>query len=156
MRGLDKIFFEKKGDSHMYNYNYYPQTQQSVGQPTQYIPQAYQRPVQPQIGLKGRLVSSLEEARATSIDFDGSIFYFPDLANRRIYTKQINLDGTATLNMYELRELPLTNEQQTFASTNFVTRDEFDSVVAQLKAMLVPEQPVAQAETPKQKVELNF
>jgi hypothetical protein len=56
------------------------------------------------------LVSSLEEARATSIDFDGSIFYFPDLANRKIYTKQINLDGTATLNMYELRELPIVNE----------------------------------------------
>jgi hypothetical protein len=37
--------------------------------------------------LKGRLVSSIEEARATSIDFDGSIFYFPDLANKRIYTK---------------------------------------------------------------------
>jgi hypothetical protein len=66
--------------------------------------------VQPQVGLKGRLVSSLEEARATSIDFDGSIFYFPDLANRRIYTKQINLDGTATLNMYELREMPTINE----------------------------------------------
>ena len=140
----------------MYNYNYYPQTQPGAqanqSSPAQYIP----RSVQPQVGLKGRLVSSLEEARATSIDFDGSVFYFPDLANRRIYTKQINLDGTATLNMYELRELPLTNEQQTFASTNFVTRDEFNSVVAQLKAMLVPEQPVAQSESPKQKVELNF
>ena len=68
------------------------------------------RTVQPQAYLKGRLVSSLEEARATSIDFDGSIFYFPDLANRRIYTKQINLDGTATLNMYELREMPIVNE----------------------------------------------
>jgi hypothetical protein len=66
--------------------------------------------VQPQIGLKGRLVSSLEEARATSIDFDGSVFYFPDFANRRIYTKQINLDGTATLNVYELREMPVVNE----------------------------------------------
>ena len=139
----------------MYNYNYYPQTQ-SGAQTSQYIPQYTQRPVQPQPYLKGRLVSSLEEARATSIDFDGSIFYFPDLANRRIYTKQINLDGTATLNMYELREMPTINEQQVFASTNFVTRDEFDQVVAQLKAMLVPEQPVAQAEPPKQKVELNF
>ena len=143
----------------MYNYNYYPQTQQPVGQPTQYIPQAYQRPVQPQIGLKGRLVSSLEEARATSIDFDGSIFYFPDLANRRIYTKQINLDGTATLNMYELREMPITNEQQAFASTNFVTRDEFNSVISQLKAMLNPEptQPQPDQSPPaKPKVELNF
>lgn len=138
----------------MYNYNYYPQTQQA-----QYTPQYTQRPVQPQSYLKGRLVSSIEEARATSIDFDGSVFYFPDLANRRIYTKQINLDGTATLNMYELREMPvIKEEQQVFASNNFVTRDEFDQVVAQLKAMLVPEQPVTQvAEQPaKQKVELNF
>jgi hypothetical protein len=37
--------------------------------------------------LKGRPVASLDEAKATSIDFDGSVFYFPDLANRRIYTK---------------------------------------------------------------------
>ena len=140
----------------MYNYNYYPQTQPGA-QASQYTPQYVQRPVQPQPYLKGRLVSSLEEARATSIDFDGSIFYFPDLANRKIYTKQINLDGTATLNMYELRELPIINEQQTFASTNFVTRDEFDSVISSLKAMLHPEvtqQPVSQSEKPK--VELNF
>lgn len=138
----------------MYNYNYYPQTQQ-----TQYTPQYVQRPVQPQSFLKGRLVSSVEEARATSIDFDGSIFYFPDLANRRIYTKQINLDGTATLNMYELREMPIVNEQPSFTSTNFVTRDEFDKVVAQLKAMLVPEQqptPQPEQQPPKPKVELNF
>lgn len=133
------------------NYNYYPQTQ-----PTQYTPQ-YARPVQPQAYLKGRLVSSLEEARATSIDFDGSIFYFPDLANRRIYTKQINLDGTATLNMYELREVPTVNEQAVVASmNNYITRDEFDQVVAQLKAMLVPEQSKPIIEQPKPKVELNF
>lgn len=133
------------------NYNYYPQTQ-----PTQYT-QQYARPVQPQAYLKGRLVSSLEEARATSIDFDGSIFYFPDLANRRIYTKQINLDGTATLNMYELREVPTVNEQAVVASmNNYITRDEFDQVVAQLKAMLVPEQSKPIIEQPKPKVELNF
>jgi hypothetical protein len=58
------------------------------------------------INLKGHPVASLEEARATSIDFDGSVFYFPDLANRRIYTKQINMDGSASLNMYELKEIP--------------------------------------------------
>ena len=37
--------------------------------------------------LKGRPVASLEEARAMSIDFDGSVFFFPDLANKKIYTK---------------------------------------------------------------------
>jgi len=57
-------------------------------------------------GLKGRPVASLEEARASSIDFDGSVFYFHDLANKRIYTIQINMDGTSTLLMYELKELP--------------------------------------------------
>ena len=54
-----------------------------------------QPPRQPSYSLKGRPVSSLEEARALSIDFDGSVFYFPDLANKKIYTKQINMDGTA-------------------------------------------------------------
>jgi len=63
------------------------------------------RQAPPQTGLKGRPVSSLEEVRASSIDFDGSVFYFPDMANRRIYTKQINIDGTAALNVYELIEL---------------------------------------------------
>ena len=58
--------------------------------------------------------------------------------------------------MYELKAMPTVNEQQTFASTNFVTRDEFDQVVAQLKAMLVPEQQAAPIEQAKPKVELNF
>ena len=58
----------------------------------------YYQPNQPaystipsRIGLKGRTVSSIDEARASTIDFDGSVFYFPDLANKRIYTKQINM-----------------------------------------------------------------
>ena len=99
------------------NYNYYPQqTQQSQTQSYQnpqinpIYQQNYLRQAPPQVTLKGRLVSSLEEARATSIDFDGSIFYFPDLANKRIYTKQINLDGTVLLNMYELKEIPAAQE----------------------------------------------
>jgi hypothetical protein len=74
-------------------------------------------------GLKGRPVSSLDEARATSIDFDGSIFYFPDLANKRIYTKQVNADGTATLLMYEIAELPVGAPTD---SANFITRQEFE------------------------------
>lgn len=83
-------------------------------------------------GLKGRPVSSLEEVRATGIDFDGSIFYFPDLANKKIYTKQINMDGTASLNVYELSELP------TEVPTKFVTREEFENTINQLRMTLVP------------------
>jgi hypothetical protein len=77
-------------------------------------------------GLKGRPVASLEEVRATSIDFDGSIFYFPDVANKRIYTKQINMDGTASLYMYELKEIP-SPEQPT--NQSFVTREEFEDAI---------------------------
>ena len=118
------------------NYNYYPQQNQQVSpqQPMYQAPIYRQAP--PQVGLKGRLVSSLEEARATSIDFDGSVFYFPDLANKRIYTKQINMDGTATLCLYELREMPIENTKSsevTIPIEKFVTREEFERVLAELR-----------------------
>ena len=106
----------------MYN-NYY--------QPTQTPAATYQPQIRPSTGLKGRPVSSIDEARASSIDFDGSVFYFPDLANKCIYTKQINLDGTATLLMYELKEIPVP------AQPNFITREEFENTIAQLKNQLV-------------------
>lgn len=95
-------------------------------------PQTPIMPLQQPI-LKGRPVSSLEEARATTIDFDGSVFFFPDLANKRIYTKQINIDGTATLNMYELQKLPTAPTE-----SNYVTREEFEAVLQELRKSLVP------------------
>jgi hypothetical protein len=103
------------------NYNYYPQQTQQQS----YYPQPSYRMTSPVSGLKGRLVASFEEARAAAIDFDGSIFYFPDLANRRIYTKQIKIDGTATLNMYELKEIPMAMEAATTEA--YITREEFDA-----------------------------
>ena len=138
------------------NYNYYPQqpvNQQIPQQQPQYQVPGYLRQAPPQVTLKGRLVSSLEEARATSIDFDGSIFYFPDLANKRIYTKQINIDGTASLYVYELRELPIENETSGFVPSveKFVTREEFERVLAELRQK--PTEPAAPAK-PKEKVEV--
>ena len=139
------------------NYNYYPQqpiNQQIPQQQLQYQVPGYLRQAPPQVTLKGRLVSSLEEARATSIDFDGSIFYFPDLANKRIYTKQINIDGTASLYVYELRELPIENETSGFVPSveKFVTREEFERVLAQLLPQK-PTEPAVSAPA-KEKVEL--
>jgi hypothetical protein len=43
--------------------------------------------------------------RASPIEFDGSIFYFPDIVNKKIYTKFINMDGTVSINLYELKDL---------------------------------------------------
>ena len=137
------------------NYNYYPQQAQVTQQQPQYQYQNYLRQAPSQIGLKGRLVSSLEEARATSIDFDGSVFYFPDLANRRIYTKQINIDGTASLYVYELKEMPIQKEESGFVPSveKFVTREEFERVLQQLQLLQKPTEPAASAPT-KEKVEL--
>lgn len=138
------------------NYNYYPQQPQQVAQQQpMYQPLSYLRQAPPQAGLKGRLVASLEEARATSIDFDGSVFYFPDLANRRIYTKQINMDGTASLCVYELREMPVQREESGFVPfvEKFVTREEFEQVLAQLQMLQKPTEPAVSAPA-KEKVEI--
>ena len=122
----------------MYN-NYY--------QPTQIQTAPYQPQIRATQGLKGRLVSSIDEARASSIDFDGTVFYFPDLANHCIYTKQINLDGTATLLMYELKEIPVPSQP------NFVTREEFENTIMQIKNFLATAQ---QSPTSKIQEEFNF
>ena len=103
MRKIGKKLPERMNIMYQSNYGYYnPQSQirQTV------VPQLTQPIMQQQPILKGHPVASLEEARATSIDFDGSVFFFPDLANKKIYTKQINADGTASLNMYSKQDLP--------------------------------------------------
>lgn len=135
------------------NNTYYQQAGYTA--PRAQMPTQPQQPVAQTVTpyLKGRLVSSIEEARAQTIDFDGSVFYFPDLANHRIYTKQINLDGTSTLNMYELKEIPM---QVPVANQDFITREEFEQAMnpirqlmaaAQAKGSEVPAQENAQSAT---------
>lgn len=116
------------------NYNYgqpiqqnqiQPQTQQQYNsQPRSYQTTSWNSRIRP--------VSSIEEVRAYPVDFDGSIFYFPDIANKRIYTKWINVDGTAGLNMYELKEVPAATNN----SINYITREEFEEAMNQLKMTL--------------------
>ena len=103
-----------------------------------YIPQTYPQSAVA-MGLKGHPVSSLEEVRATGIDFDGTVFFFPDLANHKIYTKQINMDGTASLNMYELKEIPREAPMNVVA---FITREEFEAAFAELRQEMAPKKTV--------------
>lgn len=86
--------------------------------------------IQPASMLRGRPVSSLEEVRAAAVDFDGVVTFFPDLAKGFIYTKQCNLDGTSTTNVYKLIPTPT---EVTTSSENFVTRDEFNKALAAIK-----------------------
>lgn len=96
----------------------------------------YYRQPQPQMmtpQLKGHLVSSIDEAKAATIDFDGNIFFFPDLPNKRIYTKQVNMDGTVSFNLYELTQMP------DFSQVNpndYITREEFRKAILDLKTGL--------------------
>lgn len=80
--------------------------------------------------IKGRPVASVEEVRAMPIDFDGSVFYFPDQSNNRIYTKQIGLNGQSVIRVYELANQPIA------AETKYVSQEEFTQAISNLTAQL--------------------
>ena len=82
--------------------------------------------------IKGRPVVSIDEARASQIDLDGSLYVFPDLGNKKIYTKQINMDGTAAFNVFEL-SAPVENA----SAPVYVTKTELDDILAKFKESLV-------------------
>lgn len=85
---------------------------QRLAQMEQQYPQFAQQPLgqgitqqQAPVYIKCRAVTSIDEAKAAMIDLDGSLHVFTDIPHKKIYTKQINLDGTASLNTYSLDEL---------------------------------------------------
>ena len=118
------------------NYTYPQQQyvpQQNPYRQMTYTPAWNSTPQTPQI----RPVSSVEEVRACPIDFDGSVFYFPDVAHRKIYTKSVNMDGTVSINLYELRELTSADQLN---DSSYITRQEFEETINQLKTMLIPKE----------------
>lgn len=121
----------------MYGYNNYYQSpyQSQYGQQVQ--PQGYaQLPYQQQAVqqyIKGRPVSSAEEAKASMIDLDGSLFVFPDVKNKLIYTKQIMLDGTAEFHTYRLvPETKQNAQEQNTMNNQYVLDSDFRAVVGEL------------------------
>lgn len=100
--------------------------------------------------LKGRPVSSFEEARVAQIDLDGSLSIFPDLGNQKIYTKRINPDGTAALQTYSLDIQVQPTETVT---QDYVTQAEFGELKASLDAILAK---IAEPKATKQNPILNF
>ena len=99
------------------NYSIYPQQTQRLNY------------LESQI-IKGRPVASVEEVRAMPIDFDGSVFYFPDQSNNRIYTKQIGLNGQSVIRVYELANQPVA------AEIKYVSQEEFTQAISNLTAQL--------------------
>lgn len=81
--------------------------------------------------LKCRPVASKDEARACQIDLDGSLWVFTDVGNGKIYTKQINNDGTATFKTYIFNQ-----DENPYTSSDYVTKDQFNKVVQNLVAAI--------------------
>lgn len=75
--------------------------QYSPNPPGYSSPSGYQNPQTPGM-IKGRPVSNEEEANAAMIDYDGSLFIFPDKAHGKIYTKQLGMDGNIVFCKYSL------------------------------------------------------
>ena len=94
----------------------------------------YQRMPQIQMPsvLKWYPVSSIDDARSANIDFDGSITFFPDLNNKKIYTKQIQMDGSLAFNVYELKDIVIPPKEE-IKQKEYVTRDEFNELLVLLK-----------------------
>lgn len=111
-------------------YNGYLQFQQPIQQnniPIQPNSQSFSQNVQNENRplIKGWGVSSEEEAKHASIDLDGSIYIFPDLQNRKIYTKQINTsDYSPIFNVYELIAQSVPN-QTTIDLSGYVPKSDF-------------------------------
>ena len=85
--------------------------------------------------LKCRPVASKQEAIACQIDLDGSLWVFTNIGNGEIYTKQINNDGTASFHTYVF-----TQQQNPYASGQYVTKDQFNKVIQALTAAITPMQ----------------
>lgn len=142
--------------------NYYPPTynpaympmQQRLNQMEQQYPQftpnnANQTPVQntpaqPSM-LKGRPVTGIDEAKAAPIDFDGSVHIFPDIANKRIYTKQLGMDGLPLFSVYELTNTP--NDSLPQKNIDYVPSVDFEELKKKVEAI---EQMVSKPKSEKQ------
>lgn len=110
----------------MYDYEFNPYAVGSIPQMQQrlnYLQQQQQRfqmpqPPMPQV-LKGRLVASMDEAKAAQVDFDGSSTFFPCPAEGKIYEKSIDLNGLAVFKVYRLAQ-PQEQKEPVYAERSSV------------------------------------
>lgn len=84
-------------------------------------------------------VTCFEEAKAARISFDGSINIFLDTQNGCIYTKKINDEGIAELNIYKLvppkQQINTTTPVQESPQPQYVSLEDFNSLKAKLEAL---------------------
>lgn len=120
----------------MYYNNYMPNRWQMPNpmQQQQMMQQQFPQMPQQQLGLKGRLVSSIDEVRAIPVDMDGSETYFPHPASNSIFTKSIGTDGNQVIRRYVLAQD--NNDNKDVSVVMQETIDDLKQRVASLEEML--------------------
>lgn len=108
----------------------YQQRLTTIEQTQSTVPMAAGASPQPTNFLRGRPVTSMEEAKVAQIEFDGALNIFTDIANKKIYTKQINLDGTSSFNVYCQTEI---EPEKPLKATDYVTREEYNELLTKFE-----------------------
>ena len=84
--------------------------------------------------IKCRPVSSIEEAKASMIDLDGTLSVFLNISNEEIYTKQITLNGTPNFEVY--RKAPILAQNDSNASINIeLLNNKIKSLEGKIEAL---------------------
>lgn len=107
----------------------YEQQQQMQQQQYQMQQQAQQQQMQPQPQV--RPVTSVEEVRAISPNFDGSKQYFEDVTNNKMYIKYMDLNGLPITKVFSIDNTP--PKENNISSVDYVSKEEFNSLRAKME-----------------------
>lgn len=105
-----------------YNNQFY---NQSMMQPR------YTQPIEPQpiipksMGLNGKVVDSVDTVKGMDINLDGSVSYFPLADGTKIITKQLNMDGSSKMVVYE-------QVKENIKEVKYITSDELDKAIKKI------------------------
>lgn len=108
-----------------YGYQFQPMPMQQVPQQISQVPQMQQQPAQPMIGLQGKSVDSIDVVKAMDINLDGSISYFPLTDGTAIVTKQLQMDGTSKVVIYE----PVKAKSEQQEQPKYLTAEELNQQI---------------------------
>lgn len=79
----------------------------------------------PPMVIQGKVVDSYDVFKAMDVPLDGSITYFPQVDGSVIYTKQLQMDGTSKVNVYELKN---PNANVTQNNTNNIQKEDIEKL----------------------------
>lgn len=105
-----------------YNNQYYGQP---IGQPRYTQPIEPQTIISKQMGLNGKVVDSIDTVKGMDINLDGSVSYFPLADGTKIITKQLNMDGSSKMVVYE-------QVKENIKEVKYITSDELNKAIKKI------------------------